>query len=65
MSKTKSAVGEEEAKSKEIIIDTLETKWKGRPFLLGIDLDAAVQVYVQSLRIAGEVINTLVAMAAA
>ena len=64
VSEVKSAVGGE-SKSKEITVDILETKRKGRPLLLGVDLDAAVQEYVQSLRMAGGVVNTLVVMAAA
>ena len=46
-------------------MDSLETKQKGRPLLLGEDLDAAVQEYVSSLRIAGGVVNTVVVRAAA
>ena len=64
VSEVKSAVGGE-SKSKEITVDILETKRKSRPILLGVDLDAAVQKYVQSLRMAGGVVNTLVVMAAA
>ena len=45
VSEVKSAVGGE-SKSKEITVDILETKRKGRPLLLGVDLDAAVQEYV-------------------
>ena len=33
--------------------------------MLGADLDAVVQEYIQSLRIAGGVVNTLMVMAAA
>jgi len=40
VSKIKFAVGEE-SKSKEITVDALETKWKGRSLLLGVDLDVA------------------------
>ena len=32
--------------SNEIIVNTLEIKWKARPLLLGVDLDAAVQEYI-------------------
>ena len=46
-------------------MDSLETKQKGRPLLLGEELDAAVQEYVSSLRIAGGVVNTVVVRAAA
>ena len=46
-------------------MDSLKTKQKGRPLLLGEELDAAVQEYVSSLRIAGGVVNTVVVRAAA
>ena len=45
-------------------MDSLETKQKGRPLLLGEELDTSVQEYVSSLRIAGEVVNTVVVRAA-
>jgi len=48
-----------------VTIDSLATKQKGRPLLLGEDLDAAVQEYVSSLRIVGGVVNTVVVRAAA
>ena len=50
---------------KNVTMDSLETKQKGRPLLLGEELDAAVQEYVSSLRIAGGVVNTVVVRAAA
>ena len=59
------AAEKEESKSADKGVHTLETKWRGRPLLLGMDLDSAVQAYVQSLRMAGEVVNTFVVMAAA
>ena len=43
-----------------VTVDSLVTKQKGRPLLLGEELDAAVQEYVSSLRIAGGVVNTVV-----
>ena len=46
-------------------IKVLETKERGRPLLLGDELDAAVQEYVQSLRLANGVVNTVVVMAVA
>ena len=64
VSEVKSAGGEE-SKPKETAINSLEIKRKGRPLLLGADLDAAVQEYIQSLRMVGGVVNTLVVMAAA
>ena len=51
--------------SKSITIKALETKERGRPLLLGAELDAAVQEYVQSLREANGVVNSVVVMAAA
>ena len=51
--------------SESITIKGLETKERGRPLLLGAELDAAVQEYVQSLREANGVVNTVVVMAAA
>ena len=46
-------------------VNMLKVKRKARPLLLGVDLVAAVQEYIQSLRMAGGVVNTLVVMAAA
>ena len=40
-------------------METLETKERGKPLLLGVELDAAVQEYVQSLREANGVVNTI------
>lgn len=48
-----------------ITVKALETKERGRPLLLGDELDAAVQEYVQSLRLANGVVNTVGVMAAA
>ena len=48
-----------------VIVDSLETKQKGRLLLLGEELDAAVQEYVSSLRIADGIVNTVVVRAAA
>ena len=48
-----------------ITIKGLETKERGRPLLLGDELDAAVQEYIQSLRLANGVVNTIVVMAVA
>ena len=46
-------------------MNCLKTKQKGKPLLLGEELDAAVQEYVSSLRITGGVVNTVVIRAAA
>ena len=51
--------------SESITIKALEIKERGRPLLLGAELDAAIQEYVQSLREANGVVNTAVVMAAA
>lgn len=48
-----------------IIITTLETKCRGRPVLLGAELDGLVQEFVLDLRMAGGVVNTLIVMGAA
>ena len=48
-----------------VTIKALQTKERGRPLLLGDELDAAVQEYIQSLRLANGVVNTIVVMAAA
>ena len=50
---------------KPVTLDTLITKEKERPLLLGEELDAAVQEYIKSLRTMGAVVNTIVVMAAA
>ena len=63
MSEVKSTVGEESTSNK-MTVNTLEIKQKARPLLLGVDLNAAVQEYIQSLRMVSGVINTLVVMAA-
>ena len=38
---------------------------QGRPVLLGVEVDMAVQQYVQALRTTGGVVNTTIVMAAA
>ena len=52
-------------RGESVTVDSLVTKQKGRPLLLGEELDAAVQEYASSLRIAGGVVNTVVVRAAA
>ena len=59
-----SAVGEE-LMSNKMTVNTLKIKRKARPLLFGVDLDAAVREYIQSLRMAGGVVNILVVMAVA
>ena len=51
--------------SNETTVNTLKIKQKARPLLFGADLDAAVQEYIQSLKMVGGVVNILIAMAAA
>ena len=51
--------------SNEMIVNMLRIKRKARPLLFGADLDAAVQEYIQSLKMVGGVVNILVVMAAA
>ena len=48
-----------------IVIKKLPTKDRGRPLMLGQELDAAVQEYVESLRKVNGSVNTLVVMGAA
>ena len=48
-----------------ITIKALETRQRGRPLLLGAELDAAVQAHVRSLRLGNGVVNTIVVMVAA
>jgi transposase-like protein len=51
--------------NKSMEISALESKKRGRPLLLGEELDKRVQLYVSSLRGHGAVINTRIVMAAA
>ena len=51
--------------NKDTNIEKLESKRRGRPLLLGDELDKRVQLYVKALREAGAVINTSITMAAA
>ena len=53
------------SETEPIIIKKLPTKDRGRPLLLGEELDAAVQEYVESLRKVNGSVNTLVVMGAA
>ena len=50
---------------KPVTVDTLATKEKKRPLLLGEEMDTAIQEYIKSLRTTGAVVNTVVVMAAA
>jgi len=63
MSEAKSETAEK-CKTETTTVNVLGIKQKGRPLLLGVDVDEVVQEYVRSLRMAGGIVNTLVAMAA-
>ena len=54
-----------EAGDEDTAVEWLPVKPKGRPLLLGPELDRQVQDYLISLREAGGVVNTLIAIAAA
>jgi len=54
-----------EDSEKDETVDTLPKCKQGRPLLLGEDLDAAVQEYVETQRAVGTAINSTVVMAAA
>jgi hypothetical protein len=43
----------------------LSTKPKGRPLLVGSELDKAIQDYINALRASGGVVNTTIVLAAA
>ena len=51
--------------NKSMDVEALESKKRGRPLLLGTELDSRVQEYVKALREFGAVINTRIVMAAA
>ena len=55
----------EEYKDEPIVISELETKPRGRPVLLGEQLDSLVQEILINLRTAGGVVNTTVVMGVA
>ena len=48
-----------------MVVNMLRIKRIARPLLFGADLGAAVQEYIQSLKMVGGVVNILVVMAAA
>ena len=48
-----------------VTVETLETKERKRPLKLGEEMDAAVQEYIESLRLTGTIVNVTVVMAAA
>ena len=49
----------------DLAISTLPTKKRGRPLLLGEDLDTKVQQYLRALRASGGAINTAIILGAA
>ena len=49
----------------EVSVKSLDNKKRGRPFLLGEELDRQVQAYIKCLRENGAVINTQIVMAVA
>ena len=53
------------AETEPVVIEKLPTKDRGRPLMLGEQLDAAVQEYVESTRKVNGGVNTLVVMGAA
>ena len=55
----------EEHKDEPIVITKLETELRGRPLLLGEQLDSLVKEFISNLRAAGGVVNTTVVMGAA
>jgi len=48
----------EKTTSKTPVITELVSKEKGRPLMLGIEMDKAVQEYINSTRAAAGVVNT-------
>ena len=50
---------------KEMVVPELVDKKRGRPLLLGSELDKQVQAYLTTLRTNGAVVNTAIAMACA
>ena len=53
------------ARDAESVVTSLPTKTRGRPLLLGKDLDKAVQDYITALRTVGGVVNSTIVVAAA
>ena len=56
---------EKRKNGKDPVVTELVTKEKGRPLMLGIEMDKAVQEYISSLRVTSGVVNTAIVMGAA
>ena len=56
---------EKRQSGKTPVVTELITKEKGRPLMLGVEMDKAVQEYISSLRVVGGVVNTAIVMGAA
>ena len=56
---------EKRQSGKTPVITELITKEKGRPLMLDVKMDKAVQEYISSLRVVGGVVNTAIVMGAA
>lgn len=48
---------------KEVVVRELVDRKRGRPLLLGNELDQQVQAYVHALRLNGEIVNTAIVIA--
>jgi len=62
---SKEASKDPEKAKEAVTVETLETKERKRPLILGEEMDAAVQQYVESLRLMGTPVNATVVMGAA
>ena len=62
---SKNASKDPEKAKEAVTVETLPTKEKKRPLILGEEMDAAVQQYIESLRLTGTVVNATVVMGAA
>ncbi len=61
----KKEIASKKRAGEDVTVKKLTDKKKGRPLLLGCELNKQVQVYLTSLRENGAVINTAIAMACA
>ena len=58
------ALKDPEKLKEAVTVQTLETKERKRPLILGEEMDAAVQQYIESLRLTATPVNTTVVMGA-